>query len=178
MIPLKLKILALLSASALFTTILAARAERSETSTLPSGTVASRVFIDKSERTLTLFRGERELKTYKVALGRNPVGHKQQQGDGRTPEGRYKIDFHKRDSAFHRALHITYPNATDIRSARERGVSPGGDIMIHGLPNGMGAIGSAHLLRDWTEGCVAVTNEEIEEIWRVVPDGTIVEITP
>lgn len=174
----KRTILALLSASALLTTILAARAEHSHTAPLPTGTVADRIFIDKSERLLTLFRGERELKAYKVALGRNPIGHKQQEGDGRTPEGRYTITFHKENSSFHRALRISYPNAEDIRSARERGVSPGGDIMIHGLPNGMGSIGSAHLLRDWTEGCVAVTNEEIEEIWRVVPDGTIVDITP
>jgi murein L,D-transpeptidase YafK len=167
---------ALFAASALLTTILAARAERIDTAPLPPGTVASRVFIDKSERTLTLFRGERELKTYKVALGRNPVGHKQQEGDGRTPEGRYKITFHKENSSFHRALRISYPNAEDVQSARERGVSPGGDIMIHGLPNGMGSLGSNYFLRDWTEGCIAVTNEEIEEIWRAVPDGTIVEI--
>jgi murein L,D-transpeptidase YafK len=171
-------LLALFTASALITTILTARAERIDTAPLPAGTIASRIFIDKSERTLTLFRGEHELKTYKVALGRNPVGHKQQEGDGRTPEGRYQIVFHKRNSSFHRALRISYPNAEDIRSARERGVSPGGDIMIHGLPNGMGSLGSDHLLRDWTEGCIAVTNEEIEEIWRVVPDGTIVDITP
>lgn len=174
----KRTILALLSASALLTTILAAHAERIDTAPLPAGTIASRVFIDKSERTLTLFRHERELKTYKVALGRNPVGHKQQEGDGRTPEGRYRIDFHKKNSSFHRALRISYPNAEDVRSARERGVPPGGAIMIHGLPNGMGSLGPNHLLRDWTEGCIAVTNEEIEEIWRVVPDGTIVEITP
>lgn len=174
----KRTLLALLAASTLLTSILVARAERIDTAPLPAGTVASRVFIDKSERTLTLFRHERELKTYKVALGRNPVGHKQQEGDGRTPEGRYTITFHKKNSSFHRALRISYPNAEDVRSARELGVPPGGDIMIHGLPNGMGSLGANHLLRDWTEGCIAVTNEEIEEIWRAVPDGTVVEITP
>lgn len=139
---------------------------------------ADLVVIEKSKRTLTLFRRGRPLRTYTVALGSNPAGHKEQEGDGRTPEGRYVIDFHKRDSSFHRALHISYPNAADRRSARARGVSPGGDIMIHGLPNGMGAIGKAHRLRDWTEGCVAVTNDEIEEIWAAVPDGTPIEIRP
>lgn len=145
---------------------------------LPAGTVADRVVIDKSARTLTLFRGRRRLKTYLVALGRNPVGKKRQAGDGRTPEGRYRIDFRKPDSAFHRALHLSYPNAADRREARRYGVAPGGDIMIHGLPNGKGSIGQAHRAQDWTEGCIALTDEEIEEIWRAVPDGTAVEIKP
>ena len=140
--------------------------------------VADRVLIQKAARTLSLYRGNRRLKTYKVALGPNAQGPKQEDGDGRTPEGTYVIDARKRDSAFHRALHISYPNQEDRRRARRRGVSPGGDIMIHGLPNGMGAIGKAHLARDWTQGCIAVTNAEIEEIWRLVPNGTRVEIKP
>jgi murein L,D-transpeptidase YafK len=144
---------------------------------LPAGSDADLVVIDKSERSLTLFRESQRLKMYQVSLGGNPVGHKRQEGDGRTPEGVYTIDFHKRDSAFHRALHISYPSAADIRSAKARGVSPGGDIMIHGLPNGFGFVGSLHRRRDWTEGCVAVTNNEIEELWRAVPDGTPVKIT-
>lgn len=148
------------------------------TAPLPAGTAADRIVIDKSARSLTLFRRGQPLKSYEVALGSNPVGHKQQQGDGRTPEGQYKIDYRSPNSSFHRSLHISYPDAADVRSARRRGVSPGGDIMIHGLPNGMGAIGALHLASDWTKGCIAVTNEEIEEIWRVVPDGTVVEITP
>jgi murein L,D-transpeptidase YafK len=139
---------------------------------------ADRVLIDKSERQMTLLRGGRPLKSYRISLGRNPIGHKRQEGDGRTPEGFYRVDFHKRDSAFHRALHISYPSPEDIASATRAGVSPGGDIMIHGLPNGMGVIGKLHRRRDWTEGCIAVTNNEIEEIWRAVPDGTPVEITP
>jgi murein L,D-transpeptidase YafK len=143
---------------------------------LPPRTVADRIVVEKAARTLSLYRGGRLLKTYKIALGPNPTGHKQQEGDGRTPEGTYTIDSRKRNSAFHRALHISYPNAEDRRRARRRGVSPGGDIMIHGLPNGLGAIGKKHVLRDWTEGCIAVTNEEIEEIWRVVPNGTPIEI--
>jgi murein L,D-transpeptidase YafK len=145
---------------------------------LPAGTIADRVVIEKRARTLSLFHGDQKLKTYKIALGANPVGPKQQQGDGRTPEGTYVIDGRKRDSAFHRALHISYPNAADRRLARQHGVSPGGDIMIHGLPNGWSGIGRAHTLRDWTQGCIAVTNEEIEEIWRAIPNGTPVVIRP
>src|SRR5262249_46984548 len=145
---------------------------------LPAGTVADRVVVEKAARTLTLYRSGRLLRAYKVALGPNAEGPKEHEGDGRTPEGQYVIDSRKADSAFHRALHVSYPNEDDRRRARKLGVSPGGAIMIHGLPNGMGAVGKAHLLRDWTQGCIAVTNEEIEEIWRVVPNGTRVEIKP
>jgi len=155
-----------------------AGAARESGPALPGGAVADRVVIDKSKRTLTLLRGTDRLKTYRISLGWNPVGHKQQEGDGRTPEGVYAIDFHKRDSAYHRALHISYPNAQDVRAASERGASAGGDIMIHGLRNGLGAVGALHRKRDWTAGCIAVTNREVEEIWRAVPDGTPVEITP
>jgi murein L,D-transpeptidase YafK len=145
---------------------------------LPRDAVADRVVVEKRARTLSLYRRDKLLKTYKIALGRNPVGHKEREGDSRTPEGTYVIDSRKADSKFHRALHISYPNVEDRRRARERGVSPGGAIMIHGLPNGAGAIGAAHRLRDWTDGCIAVTNEEIEEIWRVVPNGTAIVIRP
>src|SRR5215471_18492690 len=115
---------------------------------------ADRVVVAKAARTLTLYRGVEVLKTYRIALGRNPEGPKEQEGDGRTPQ-----------SAFHRSLHVSYPNAGDRRRAARRQVRPGGAIMIHGLPNGLGAVGAAHRLRDWTEGCIAVTDEEIEEIW-------------
>lgn len=145
---------------------------------LPSGTRADLVVVDKSERTLRLFRAGNELRAYRVALGPNPEGHKQQEGDGRTPEGRYVIDWRNAKSAFHRSLHVSYPNARDRREARRRGVDPGGAIMIHGLPNGMGWLGAEHVANDWTLGCIAVTSEEIEEIWRVVRDGTPIDITP
>ena len=145
---------------------------------LPAGTVADRVVIEKAAHRLSLYRGDRLLTTYSMALGPNAKGPKERQGDGRTPEGRYVIDSRNRNSAFHRALHISYPNAQDRQRARRLGVAPGGDIMIHGLPNGMGMLGRSHLLRDWTQGCIAVTNEEIEEIWRVVPNGTRVVIQP
>src|SRR5215471_5854362 len=126
---------------------------------------ADRVVVAKAARTLTLYRGVEVLKTYKIALGRSPDGPKEQEGDGRTPEGVYVIDARNAQSAFHRSLHVSYPNADDRRRAARRQVRPGGAIMIHGLPNGLGGIGAAHRLRDWTEGCIAVTDEEIEEIW-------------
>ena len=168
-IPLKLVTLSF------FVLAVACRQDHASRASVP---VADRVVVEKAARTLTLYRAGQAVKTYRVALGREPVGHKLQEGDGRTPEGTYRIDFHKRDSAFHRALHISYPNAADRAQARARGVSPGGDIMIHGLPNGAVAAGAAHRLRDWTEGCIAVTNSEIEELWTAVPDGTLVEIRP
>ena len=141
-------------------------------------TTADKILVEKSARRLTLFSSGRKLKEYRVALGFSPVGLKQREGDGRTPEGNYKIDFHKSDSGFHRALHISYPHAADTRRAAEAGVAPGGDIMIHGLPNGFSALGPAHHLRDWTAGCIALTDSEIDEIWASVPDGTPIEIRP
>jgi murein L,D-transpeptidase YafK len=145
---------------------------------LPLGTRADLVVVDKSERRLTLFRRGRELRAYRVALGPSPDGHKRQAGDGKTPEGRYVIDWRNAKSSYHRSLHVSYPNARDRRDAKRRGVDPGGAIMIHGLPRGMGWLGAEHAVRDWTLGCIAVTNEEIEEIWRVVDDGTAIEIRP
>ena len=139
---------------------------------------ADRVLVEKEARRLTLFSSGRKLKEYRVALGFSPMGPKEREGDGRTPEGSYTVDFHKPDSAFHRALHISYPSAQDSTRAAEAGVSPGGDIMIHGLPNGRGALGVAHRLRDWTAGCIAVTDPEIEEIYDSVNDGTPIEIRP
>jgi len=145
---------------------------------LPEGTRADRVLVRKSARKLELYRGTELLRSYRVSLGKNPIGHKQREGDGRTPEGHYVLDYHKLDSAFHRALHISYPSPADVASARAHNVSPGGLIMVHGLRNGLGFLGRMHRLTDWTDGCVAVTNEEIEEIARVVPDGTPIDITP
>jgi murein L,D-transpeptidase YafK len=139
---------------------------------------AERVLIRKSDRTLQLLKGGKAFKTYKVALGPNPVGHKEKEGDGRTPEGTYFIDYRNARSQFHRSLHISYPSARDRASALRRGVRPGGSIMIHGLGKQWGFVGGAHIARDWTLGCIAVTNEEIEEIWAMVPDGTPVDILP
>jgi murein L,D-transpeptidase YafK len=139
---------------------------------------ADKILVEKAVRRLTLFSGGRKLKEYSVALGFSPIGPKQREGDGRTPEGHYTIDFHKPDSAFHRALHISYPEAADVARAAAAGLAPGGDIMIHGLPNGRSALGSIDRLDDWTAGCIAVTDFEIDEIWDAVDDGTPVEIRP
>ena len=145
---------------------------------LPEGAKADQVIVSKAARTMTLMSKGKALKTYTVALGRNPKGHKQQQGDQRTPEGRYLIDYRNPKSRYYLSLHITYPDKQDRKAARKRGVSPGGDIMIHGLPNGMGWLGPAHSKYDWTDGCIAVTNQEMDEIWRAVPNGTPIEIKP
>lgn len=139
---------------------------------------ASMVIVEKQARRLMLLRDGKPLATYAMSLGGDPVGHKQREGDGRTPEGVYAIDFKHPRSRFHLAMHISYPNAGDRDSAQRRGVSPGGDIMIHGLPNGLGWLGGLHRSRDWTDGCIAVTNEQIEEIWALVDVGTTVEIRP
>jgi murein L,D-transpeptidase YafK len=139
---------------------------------------ANAIVVEKAARRLTLRRDDRVLQTYEVSLGSDPIGHKQREGDGRTPEGRYAIDFKNPRSRFHLALRISYPDASDRDSARRRGVPPGGDIMIHGLPNGLGWLGKYHLWRDWTDGCIAVTNGQIEEIWASVDVGTPVEIRP
>ena len=141
-------------------------------------TKADQVVVVKSDRTLTLMSHGKVLRTYKVALGGSPVGAKQQQGDHRTPEGHYVLDRRNPKSRFYKSIHISYPNDKDRREAAKRGVSPGGDIMVHGLPNGFGWLGEAHHAQDWTDGCIAVTNSEIDEIWDLVADGTPIEIRP
>lgn len=145
---------------------------------LAANILADRILVEKKARRLTLFHGNQPLKTYDIALGRQPDGPKRFQGDNKTPEGHYKIDARKENSAYHRALHISYPSQQDIAFAAAQKRPTGGAIMIHGLPNGMGSMGRLHLLRDWTAGCIAVTNSEIEELWRVVRNGTPIEIRP
>jgi murein L,D-transpeptidase YafK len=147
------------------------------TTTIRKGSV-DRILIEKNARRLTLFAKGKELKSYKIALGGDPVGPKERQGDNKTPEGIYVIDARNKDSQYHLSLHISYPNEKDKRRARELGVSPGGDIMIHGIKNGMSWVGELHTEIDWTKGCIAVTDEEIEEISRLAPNGTVVEIRP
>jgi murein L,D-transpeptidase YafK len=145
---------------------------------LPPDVIVDRIIVEKSFRRLTLVYNGSELKTYRIALGRNPVGNKERRGDNRTPEGTFRIDRRNEKSRFYRSLHISYPSRTNIEKARRHGVSPGGDIMIHGLPPEIESVESMDQLGDWTAGCVAVTNTEIDEIWRVVPDGAIIEIRP
>ncbi len=139
---------------------------------------ADRVVVLKKQRTLQLLNRGKVIRTYKVALGGDPIGPKTRQGDHKTPEGIYVLDFRNAHSQFHKAIHISYPSDRDPATARKNGVSPGGDVFLHGLPSGFGYVGAAHRLKDWTDGCIAVTNEEIDEIWKSVPDGTPIEIRP
>jgi murein L,D-transpeptidase YafK len=139
---------------------------------------ADKAVVAKSERTLTLMSQGKVIRSYKVALGGTPVGRKEQQGDHKTPEGHYVLDRRNAKSRFYKSIHVSYPNEEDRRRAAERGVSPGGDIMIHGLPNGFRWLGAAHRAKDWTDGCIAVTDSEMDEIWELVPDGTPIEIRP
>jgi len=134
------------------------------------------VVILKAERELILYSGNKPLKIYKVALGRNPVGQKEIAGDKKTPEGEYVISGRNPKSPFYLSLHVSYPNAEQVSVAREKGRDPGGDIMIHGIKRGLGWIGKFHVFMDWTAGCIAVTDDEIEEIYRSTPDGTEVTI--
>lgn len=145
---------------------------------LPQSAKADNVIVLKGQRRLLLLHGDKTLKVYTVVLGREPHDHKVREGDGRTPEGTYRLDSRNPRSRFHLALHISYPNESDRARAVAAGASPGGDIMIHGLPNGLGWIGKLHRFIDWTDGCIAVTNREMEEIWRAVDDGTPIEIRP
>lgn len=141
----------------------------------PIGT-ADFVLVDKSDRTLTLYRGEEVLKTYRgIAFGDAPQGHKQFEGDERTPEGRYTIDTRNPDSAYHLSLRISYPNAADRAIAEAQGRDPGGDIFIHGQPNNSPL---PRLPGDWTDGCIAVSDAEMDELWGAVADGTPIEIRP
>src|SRR5659263_528763 len=137
-----------------------------------------RILIEKNARRLMLISQGEVLKSYNIALGGNPIGPKERQGDNKTPEGTYVNDGRNKYSRFHLSLHISYPNERDKNRAKELGVSPGGDIMIHGIKNGLSWVGDAHTEVDWTKGCIAVTDEEIEEISKLAPNGTIVEIQP
>jgi murein L,D-transpeptidase YafK len=145
---------------------------------LPAGTTIDRILVEKSAKRLSIFRDGNQIKRYQIALGRNPVGAKQEEGDVKTPEGIYKIDSRNPRSSFHLALHISYPSDEDNQRAAARGVSAGFDIMVHGIQNGRGWIGAFHRWKNWTAGCIALTDEEIEELWRVTPDGTTIEIRP
>ncbi|MEM7056717.1 MAG: L,D-transpeptidase family protein [Pseudomonadota bacterium] len=141
----------------------------------PAHERATLVLVEKAARKLTLFKHDRVLASYKIALGFSPKGDKFREGDGRTPEGRYEIDRRNPQSSFHLSLRINYPRADQRAAAIAAGRNPGGDIFIHGQPNGYRGPG---LKRDWTSGCAAVTDAEIREIWSLVAIGTPVEIRP
>jgi len=137
----------------------------------PKAEQADAIRVFKSTRRMELLRDGKVLRSYRIALGDAPVGRKRQQGDERTPEGDYRITYRNAQSRFHLSLRVSYPNQADREQARKRGVDPGGDIMLHGStpPGSTG---------DWTDGCIAVTNAQIEEIWRLVPVGTPIRINP
>ena len=139
---------------------------------------ADRVLVIKSERTLTLLRDGERIKTYRISLGDNPQGAKERQGDSKTPEGEYILDWRNPNSRFYLALHISYPNIDERAVAESAGLDPGGDIMIHGQRNGWGWLSPLMSRRDWTDGCIAVTNTAMHEIWNAVTDGTPIEIRP
>jgi murein L,D-transpeptidase YafK len=145
---------------------------------LPPIGLADSIVVEKKAHMLTLFRDGKPMRTYLVALGGNPRGDKLSAGDRRTPEGIFYIDSRQPNSRYHLALHISYPDAAHRARSLAAGMAPGGDIMIHGLPNGPGAAGATHRVNDWTNGCVALTDEEIEQIWSAVPIGTPVQIKP
>lgn len=137
---------------------------------------ADKVVVDKSGEKLFLYSGETVLAEYTVSFGANPNGHKQKEGDERTPEGTYVLDYKKEDSAFYRAIHISYPNTEDKKAAAARGEDPGGAIMIHGQRNWLGWLSPITQRFNWTDGCIAVTNGEMDEIWNRVPVNTPIEI--
>ena len=139
---------------------------------------ADSIVVEKSQHRLSLYHRGALLRSYLVALGQQPVGDKVRIGDNRTPEGLFRIAARNPLSRYHRSLRISYPDAAHLARARSLGVSPGGDIMIHGLPDRQAWVGAAHRDFDWTEGCIAVTNREIEEIWSAVPVGTPIQIKP
>ena len=140
--------------------------------------LADSIVVEKSQHRLSLYHGGSLLRSYLVALGQQPVGDKVRIGDMRTPEGLFRIEARNPDSRYHRSLRISYPDAAHRARAHTLGVSPGGDIMIHGLPDAQAWVGAAHRDFDWTEGCIAVTNQEIEEIWNAVPVGIPIHIKP
>lgn len=139
---------------------------------------ADKVLVIKSERKIHLLKEGVIFRTYSIALGDNPVGHKEQKGDERTPEGKYILDWRNPNSMCYKSIHISYPNKQDRLRAKKKGVSPGGDIMIHGILNGYGWVGKDHIKQDWTDGCVAVSDKEMDEIWTSVKNGTPIEIKP
>lgn len=137
----------------------------------PESQRADSIVVDKSERRMRLLRDGKLIRTYSILLGDAPIGHKRQQGDERTPEGAYRISGRNQNSRFHLSLRVSYPNQADRKQASARGVDPGGDIMIHGgTPPGY--------RRDWTDGCIALTDAQIEEVWSLVPTGTPIRIDP
>lgn len=141
-----------------------------------AGSTVDFVLVKKSEHRLFLIKNGRVLRHYDISLGRNPTGHKEREGDKRTPEGHYLLDYKLADSAFYKAIHISYPNGKDLENARKNNVEPGGKIMIHGQPNGNGHLAKVTQQYDWTSGCIAVTNKDMDELWQLIEENTPITI--
>jgi murein L,D-transpeptidase YafK len=141
-------------------------------------TPAERIVIEKSRRKLTLVRADHVVREFDIALGGNPVGPKQKSGDSRTPEGEYVVDFKNLYSNYYLSVRLSYPNAKDVERAHKLGLDPGGNIMIHGMPNGIAWPYPGYVGHDWTDGCIAVSNSAMQEIWLAVRENTPVEILP
>jgi murein L,D-transpeptidase YafK len=164
---------------ALLAVLAAAPARADVFNSPPAGfQTADRVVLHKGERQLTLYRDGRELANYRVSLGLRPTGHKEQEGDFRTPEGSYYLTRRNPESEFFLSIQVSYPDADDIAAARKSGVSPGGLIMIHGLPNIMKYPRERYLSTDWTDGCIALSNEDMLEVWLLTQPDTPIEIMP
>ncbi len=143
---------------------------------IPKNARITKILVLKSQRKLILFENDEEVKTYKISLGFQPIGHKQFEGDGKTPEGLYTINNKNPNSAYHLNLGVSYPNEKDKAFALSKNNNAGGDIKIHGLKNNLMNIGKFHRFKDWTFGCIALANSEIEELFNHVEIGTPIEI--
>lgn len=164
-------------------TLIVAGAQAAENRTLAMADTGaygdiSQLVIRKEERRLYLMANDEIVRSYRISLGKTPKGHKLYEGDSRTPEGSYTIDLRNPNSDFYKSIRISYPNSRDRKLAASWGLKPGGNIMIHGLPNDVGDMAFAYQGLDWTDGCIAVTNEEMDEIWRLVDVGTPIRILP
>ncbi|SKC58309.1 L,D-transpeptidase family protein [Ohtaekwangia koreensis] len=145
---------------------------------LPPNTKIDKLIVNKAERTMTAFSNGRVIKVYTVSLGQNAVGDKEYEGDKRTPEGKYIINAKNPNSGYYKNLGISYPDKAVLQEAKSKGMKPGGEVKIHGLKNGNGFIGKFHRMRNWTAGCIAVTNNEMEELYTAVSVGTPIVINP
>jgi murein L,D-transpeptidase YafK len=155
-----------------------ADASASDTSAVPPQLLADRVVVRKSERRMYLMHGETVLRAYRVALGLNPVGPKEQEGDSRTPEGHYLLTRRNPRSEYFLSIQVSYPNDRDMQRARRNRLSPGGSVMIHGLPNELRREPTYYEKRDWTDGCIAVSDSDMLEIWLMTPTDTPIDILP
>ncbi len=140
--------------------------------------VIDRIMVFKSDKRMEVCSGDQLLKTYSISIGKNSKGDKEYEGDKRTPEGTYIINDKNPNSGYHKNLGISYPNESDKKEAKQNGVSPGGEIKIHGIRDGLGFIGKFHRFMNWTAGCIALTNDEVDELYQHVPLGTPITISP